>query len=414
MKKYVIGGYVRDKLMGREPHDKDYVVIGSTIDEMLSLGFHQVGKDFPVFLHPETKEEYALARTERKIGAKHGDFAFDFSPDISLREDALRRDFTCNALAYDEDSNEIIDYVNGCRDIENKIIRVIDAENFKLDPLRILRACRFAAELEFTIEEQTLTILRSMVASGMLQNLSPERVWQETLRALASGVDTSIFFTYLSVIGGLDYWFPEISALLLSPEQKKYHASENTFKHTMCALKRVKDKDAMVKLAVLTHDFGKGNTPKDILPSHFGHDVRGLSLIENFCKRLKIPNEYRSFALLFCREHMRVAKFNEMRLAKKYDLVRSISSNFKDMHRLERFLSCFYADYFGEDRLNDYSNQEHFESVCAVIRQIFTVLHGISLKDLPVVQQQNILKLQGLQRGNVYREYMLEYLSGKL
>lgn len=414
MKKYIIGGYVRDRLMGRVPHDKDYVVTGSTISEMLSLGFQQVGKNFPVFLHPITKEEYALARTEHKIGAKHGDFQFTFTPDISLREDAQRRDFTCNAIAYDEESKEIIDYFNGQSDIENRIIRVIDADNFKLDPLRILRACRFAAELNFTIEPHTLDILSSMTAAGMLRDLSPERVWQETARALAAGVDSRIFFNYLSEIGGLNYWFAEIAALQSSPEQLKYHASGNTFAHTMCALNRVCDDNIAVKFAVLTHDFGKGTTLKENLPSHHGHDIRGISLINNFCQRLNIPNKYRNFASLFCREHMRVAKFNEMRLAKKYDLVREISANFKRVAEMEQFLRCFYADYFGEEQLNEYSNPQYFAAVCGGIRQIFSIMQGISLKDLSESQQQRITNAQGLQSGKLYREYMLEYLHKKL
>ena len=172
MKKYVIGGYVRDILLKKKPQDKDFVVVGSTVDEMLSLGYKQVGKDFPVFLHPKTNDEYALARKEQKTGNKHNEFSFDFSADITLYEDCLRRDFTCNAIAQDEETGEIIDYFNGQEDIKNKIIRIIDEQNFKLDPLRILRAYRFAAVLDFEIEPKTKEILRKMVADGMLKYLS--------------------------------------------------------------------------------------------------------------------------------------------------------------------------------------------------------------------------------------------------
>jgi len=229
MKKYVIGGWVRDVLMQRQPNDKDFVVVGATCDEMKNLGFIQVGKSFPVFLHPQTKEEYALARRERKIGNGHADFEFDFAPDISLKEDCLRRDFTCNAIAKDEETGEIIDYFDGRKDIENKIIRIIDENNFRQDPLRILRACRFAATLDFEIEEQSKVVLRQMVAEGMLKHLSPERVWAETLKALQKGANSVKFFSILAEIGGLDDWWPEVRALVVALEQKNIIIHKTAF-----------------------------------------------------------------------------------------------------------------------------------------------------------------------------------------
>lgn len=414
MKKYIIGGYVRDLLRGAKPHDKDFVVVGSTVDEMISLGYKQVGKDFPVFLHPETNDEYALARTERKTGNKHTDFAFNFSPNITLQDDCLRRDFTCNAIAQDEETGEIIDYFNGRQDIENKVIRIIDEENFKLDPLRILRAYRFAAVLDFEIEPNTKKILRQMVADGMLQHLTPERVWKEVQKALQPKANSAKFFEGLAEINGLHNWFPELEALLSSPEIKEYHISENTFKHTMCALTRVQDEDELTKWAVLNHDNGKGNTPKEILPHHHNHELRGIDLINQISDRLKIPNEYRNFALLFCREHMRICKFSDMRLSKQYDLVKEISNNFRNRKRLEQFLKCFYADYFGEEILNKYCSNEEFHNICDSITQIYNLLENANLRDLPEEYQKSLEKQQGPQFGIVYREYMIRYLKTKL
>ena len=247
MKKYLIGGYVRDNLIGVEPKDKDFVVVGSSIKEMLSLGYKQVGKDFPVFLHPVTGDEYALARTEYKIGDKHTDFKFKFSPDVTLYDDCFRRDFTCNAIAMNEETGEIIDYFNGRKDIENKIIRIIDEENFKLDPLRILRAYRFAAVLDFEIEPKTKEILKNMVKAGMLKHLTAERVWKETEKALQPGANSAKYFEGLAEIEGLDDWFLELKILLNTPEIKQYHISENTFKHTMRALSRVRNENTLTK-----------------------------------------------------------------------------------------------------------------------------------------------------------------------
>ena len=414
MKKYVIGGYVRDKLRGEDPHDKDYVVVGSTIEEMLSLGYKQVGKDFPVFLHPKTNDEYALARKERKTGDKHTDFAFDFSEDITLYDDCKRRDFTCNAIACDEETGEIIDYFNGRQDISNKIIRIIDEQNFKLDPLRILRAYRFAAVLDFDVEPQTKEILRKMVLDGMLQHLTPERVWKETQKALQPKANSAKFFEGLAEIGGLHDWFPEIEKLLTTPEIKKYHHSENTFKHVMCALTRVQNEDELTKWTVLTHDLGKGNTPEEILPHHNDHDTRGLELINQISDRLKVPNEYQDFALLFCREHMRICKFENMRLAKQYDLVKEISDNFRSRKSLERFLKCFYADYYGEWVLNEFCSDTQFKNVCDMIENLYDIMEGITLKDLPEEYQKSLEKQAGAQFGIVYREYMIRYLKSKL
>ncbi len=414
MKKYIIGGFVRDILLKKEPHDKDYVVVGSSIEEMQRLGFKQVGKDFPVFLHPINNEEYALARTERKIGDKHTDFVFNFSPDITLYDDCLRRDFTCNAIAFDEENGEFIDYFNGCDDIKNRLIRIIDENNFKLDPLRILRAYRFAAVLDFEIEDNTKKILQKMIADGMLRHLTPERVWKETLKALQPRANSVKFFTGLAEIGGLHDWFVELENLLCIPENRCYHYSGNTFKHVMCALARAQNENELVKWAVLNHDFGKAETPKEILPHHINHDQKGVNLIEKICTRLRTPNEYKKFAKLFYREHMRICKINEMRVAKKYDLVKEISNNFHDQKQLEMFLRCFYADYFGEEVLNKYSSETDFTQICASVKQVFDIMNGINLKSLPIEVQERLTNQKGREFGIRYREYMINYLQDNL
>jgi len=414
MKKYVIGGYVRDILTGRQPNDKDFVVVGSSAEEMLRMGYKQVGKEFPVFLHPKTGEEYALARTEKKTGDKHTDFIFDFSPEVTLKQDCLRRDFTCNALALDEETGEITDFFGGLEDIKNRLIRIVDEKNFKLDPLRILRAFRFAAMLDFEIETHTKEVLRQMVNDGMLQHLTPERVWMELEKALQPFANSAKFFEGLAEIGGLHIWFPEMEALLNSPEQKKYHPSENTFRHTMCALTRVRDESSLVKWAVLNHDIGKGITPPEILPHHTGHDERGLSLISDICHRLKVPSNYKHFALLFCRHHMRIAKLPEMKLPKQYDLIKSVSGGFRDSRSLKMFLRCFYADYFGEWEQTEYSCPKVFDDICERANLIFNIMQGITLKDLPESCQKKILESKGKNIGLMYRECMIKYLAKHL
>lgn len=400
--------------MGREPHDRDFAVVGATISEMRKLGYKQVGKGFPVFLHPQTGEEYALARTECKTGDKHTDFAFNFSPEVTLYDDCLRRDFTCNAIALDEDSGEMIDYFSGRQDIADKIIRIIDEKNFKLDPLRILRACRFAAVLDFSIEPHTKEILRQMVADGMMRHLTAERVWKETQKAMQQGANSAKYFEILSEIGGLKDWFAEIEALKNIPENKKYHKTENTFKHVMSALSLVQDGDELIKWAVLNHDNGKALTPLEILPHHYNHDVNGLDLVRKICNRLKVSNEYKDFALLFCQEHMRVAQFCKMKLSTQYDMVKKITDNFRNRTRLERFLKCFYADYFADPTVNAGHDNDEFEDICHNICAIFDIMEGVGLKELSEEQQNSLCRQSGEKFGVLYREYMLKYLKIQL
>ena len=414
MKTYLVGGAVRDKLLGKEPHDKDYVVVGSTVEEMLSLGFIQVGKDFPVFLHPETGEEYALARTERKTGDKHTDFSFEFSSNVTLEDDLIRRDFTINAMAMDIETGEIIDYFNGKQDLKNKILRAVRPETFVEDPLRVLRGCRFAAQLNFEISSETMELFKQMVNDGMLEHLTAERVWKETEKALTLGYNSEKYFELLNECGALKVLMPEVYRLVNTPEQVKYHPSGNTFKHTMIALTRVKNENSLIKFNVLCHDFGKGVTPADILPKHSGHDERGIAEIDSFCDRLKVPNNYREFAKTFCKNHMRMARFLEMNIKKQYDMVKELSNNFKNIENLQMFIECFYADWTGENEQTAWNNIEEADNITYMMKKIFNIMCGITLKDLPEKTQEDLSKQKGEKFGKLYRDAMISYLKFNL
>lgn len=414
MKTYLVGGAVRDKLLGKEPHDKDYVVVGSAIEEMLSLGFTQVGKDFPVFLHPKTGEEYALARTERKTGSKHTDFSFEFSSNITLEDDLVRRDLTINAMAMDIETGEIIDYFNGKQDLENKILRAVRPETFVEDPLRVLRLMRFGAQLNFEIAPETMELCKQMVNDGMLEHLTAERVWKETEKALTLGYNSEKYFELLNKCGALKVLMPEVYRLVNTPEQVKYHPSGNTFKHTMIALTRVQNENSLTKFIVLCHDFGKGVTPADILPKHSGHDERGLAEIDAFCDRLKVPNNYREYAKTFCKNHMRMARFPEMNVKKQYDMVKELSNNFKDEEVLNIFTKCFWADWTGENEQTIWNDINTYFTIMITIKLVFAIMYGITLKDLPEKTQEDLSKQKGEKFGKLYRDAMISYLKFNL
>lgn len=413
MKTYLVGGAVRDELMGLEPHDQDFVVVGSTADEMLTKGYKQVGKEFPVFLDV-LGNEVALARKERKVGDKHCDFEFQFDESVTLAEDVLRRDFTVNALAKDISTGEIIDCVGGKKDIDAKLLRAVRPDTFVEDPLRLFRAARFAAQLDFNVEPLTKRLCWKMAQEGMLQHLSAERVWKELEKALQPNYASEKFMEFLLEIHALDDWFPEFVDLANAKEQKKFHWSENSFKHTMIALRRVRDYSSKVKFAVLCHDLGKGNTPVDILPKHIGHDMRGLDLIDALCDRLKAPNEYREFAKTFCKNHMRCHKMGDMKLAKQYDLVRCLSNNFKDKDLLDDFLTCAYADTFGEEVPSEYNDDSKFFGLCNRMRKIFDIMHGVNLQTFDERTQQMLMRHTGEDFGKVYTETKIRYLKSQL
>jgi len=312
LKIYCVGGAVRDRLLGLPVQDHDWVVVGSTPQDMEARGFRPVGKDFPVFLHPDTHEEYALARTERKTAMGYKGFAVYAAPDVTLEQDLLRRDFTVNAIAQHEDGT-LIDPYNGVADLRAGILRHVSPA-FGEDPVRILRAARFVARFGFSIAPETLELMRGMVANGEVDALVAERVWQELARGLMEKVP-SRFFTTLRECGALAKIVPEVDALFGVPQPPKYHPEIDCGIHTMLVLDDAAQHDYVleVRFAALTHDLGKGNTPPDILPRHIGHEQRSVDLLRSVCERLRVPGECRDLGLLVARYHGDIHRAQELR-----------------------------------------------------------------------------------------------------
>ncbi|WP_312747141.1 multifunctional CCA addition/repair protein [Cedecea neteri] len=305
MKIYLVGGAVRDGLLKLPVKDKDWVVVGATPQQMLDEGYEQVGKDFPVFLHPQSHEEYALARTERKSGQGYTGFTCYSAPDVTLEQDLLRRDLTINAIAQDE-NGELIDPYNGLADIERRLLRHVSPA-FNEDPLRVLRVARFAARyahLNFQIAPETLALMRSMTDNGEIAHLTAERVWKETENALTSR-NPQVFFAVLRECGALKVLFPEIDALYGVPAPAKWHPEIDTGIHTLMTLSIAAQLSPAVdvRFATLCHDLGKGLTPKEKWPSHHGHGPAGVKLVEQLCARLRVPNEIRDLAKLVAEFH---------------------------------------------------------------------------------------------------------------
>ncbi|OAT14964.1 tRNA nucleotidyltransferase [Buttiauxella noackiae ATCC 51607] len=305
MKIYLVGGAVRDGLLKLPVKDKDWVVVGATPHEMLDAGYQQVGKDFPVFLHPESREEYALARTERKSGQGYTGFTCYAAPDVTLEQDLLRRDLTINAIAQDE-HGEFIDPYNGRADIEKRLLRHVSPA-FNEDPLRVLRVARFAARyahLNFQIAPETQALMSAMAANGELEHLTPERVWKETENALTSR-NPQVYFDVLRKCGALKVLFPEIDALFGVPAPEKWHPEIDTGIHVLMtlAIAAQLSPDVDVRFATLCHDLGKGLTPKEFWPRHHGHGPAGVKLVERLCQRMRVPNEIRDLAKLVAEYH---------------------------------------------------------------------------------------------------------------
>ncbi|MEO8837962.1 MAG: multifunctional CCA addition/repair protein [Herbaspirillum sp.] len=315
MEIYTVGGAVRDGLLGLPVQDRDYVVVGATPEQMVTAGFRPVGKDFPVFLHPETHEEYALARTERKTALGYAGFAFHAAPDVTLEQDLVRRDLTINAMARAADGS-LIDPFGGQRDLQARIFRHVSPA-FGEDPVRILRLARFAARFdEFSLAPETLTLMRQMVSAGEVAALVSERVWQELARGLMEA-KPSRMFAMLRECGALAVLLPELDALWGVPQPPQYHPEIDTGVHVMLALDLAAKREVSlsVRWAVLLHDLGKGATPPDEWPHHYGHEARGATLAAALCKRLKVPNDCRDLAQLGAREHGVVGRAFELRAA---------------------------------------------------------------------------------------------------
>ena len=313
MKTYIVGGAVRDGLLGLPVQDRDHVVVGATPEQLMQLGYKPVGKDFPVFLHPKTREEYALARTERKTSPGYRGFVFHTSPDVTLEEDLQRRDLTINAMAQDEDG-QLVDPFGGQRDLQNHVFRHV-SDAFAEDPVRVLRIARFAARFpEFTIAPETGALMRHMVESGEADALVSERVWQELARGLMEN-KPSRMFTVLRGCGALARILPELDALWGVPQPEVHHPEIDTGIHVMMVLDFAAEKNLAlpVRFAALMHDLGKGATPHTEWPRHHGHEARGLPLVEAVCKRLRVPNDCRDLALMTAREHGNIGRGLDMR-----------------------------------------------------------------------------------------------------
>ncbi len=309
---YCVGGAVRDALLGLPVQDHDWVVVGGTPEGMAHLGYKPVGKDFPVFLHPETHEEYALARTERKTARGYRGFAVYAAPDVTLEQDLARRDFTINAMAQDADGS-LIDPYGGEADLRAGVLRHVSPA-FNEDPVRILRAARFAARYGFSVAPETLELMRSMVENGDVDALVPERVWQELARGLMEK-QPSRFVTTLRDCGALAKILPEADALFGVPQPPQYHPEIDCGVHTLMVLDDAARHGYALetRFAAFTHDLGKGNTPKDILPRHIGHEERGVELLKELCTRLRVPNECRDLGLLVARYHGNVHRVRDLR-----------------------------------------------------------------------------------------------------
>ncbi|WP_293714547.1 multifunctional CCA addition/repair protein [Stenotrophomonas sp. UBA7606] len=325
MKTYLVGGAVRDSLLGLQPGDRDWVVVGATQAQMEADGFKAVGKDFPVFLHPHTGEEHALARTERKSGRGYRGFVVDADPSVTLEEDLQRRDFTINAIARDEQTGALVDPWGGVRDIEQRVLRHVGPA-FVEDPLRVLRAARFLARfapLGFTLAPETAALMREMAASGELDALVPERIWQELRRSLTMK-KPSAFLRSLHDTGALAAILPEVNALYGIPQRAEFHPEVDTGVHQemvsdMAA--QLAPGDDLIGFAALTHDLGKALTPAAELPRHIMHEQRGLKPLTTLCDRLKIPLDHRLLAEAVCREHLNVHRIDELRDATVLELI---------------------------------------------------------------------------------------------
>src|SRR5580692_10738411 len=315
MQVYLVGGAVRDALLGQAVEERDWVVVGGTREELLRLEFREVGRDFPVFLHPETHEEYALARLERKVGPGYRGFTVEFGPGVSLEEDLARRDLTINAMAQAPDGT-LIDPHGGKHDLDARLLRHVSPA-FAEDPVRVLRAARFAARfapLGFRVAPETLELMRTMVERHEVDSLVPERVWQETEKALREP-KAGDFFRVLRESGALRPVYPEIDALFGVPQPAQWHPEIDTGVHTLLVLDQaaILSSDTAVRFAALVHDLGKGTTPKEQWPSHAGHEERSVALIEGLCARLRLPSEYRELSVIVARYHGNAHRAFELR-----------------------------------------------------------------------------------------------------
>ncbi|AZZ94030.1 multifunctional CCA addition/repair protein [Hahella sp. KA22] len=373
MQRYLVGGAVRDALLGLPVKDRDWVVVGSTPEQMLEQGYQQVGADFPVFLHPDSKEEHALARTERKNGKGYTGFICDFSPDISLEDDLLRRDLTINAMAMDDDG-ALVDPFNGRQDLEARILRHVSPA-FTEDPLRVLRVARFAsryADLGFTVAPETLQLMQDIQASGELKALTAERVWQETVRALGQK-QPRVYFQVLKDAHALQDIFPELNALFGVPQTPQYHPEVDTGLHSLMALEQacLLSEREEVRFAALIHDLGKGVTPQEEWPKHHNHEAAGVDLVKALTERVKAPKLFKELALMACQYHTHCHRALELRANTLVKLLQSCDA-WRRPDRFELFLLACEADARGRTgwEQKPYPQADYLRGVLEACQQI--------------------------------------------
>lgn len=374
MQVYLVGGAVRDHLLGLPAGDRDFVVVGATPEQMIALGFRQVGRDFPVFLHPQTGEEYALARTERKSGRGYTGFVVHAAPDVTLEEDLRRRDFTINAIAQAEDG-ALFDPFDGERDLRDRVLRHVSTA-FSEDPLRVLRAARFMARfapLGFTIASETRSLMREMVASGELESLVSERVWQELSRALRSA-QPSAFLRTLRDCDALRVVLPEVDTLYGVPQRVEFHPEIDTGRHIelVCDMAaKLAPGDDLIGFAALAHDLGKALTPTDELPKHVMHEQRGVKPLQALSARLKVPNEHRQLAEIACREHLNIHRLDELRDETVLKLFERMDA-FRKPERVQQLALVCEADKRGRAGLEDqpYPQAAELQRLFAIARAV--------------------------------------------
>lgn len=342
MQVYLVGGAVRDALLGLPVKERDWVIVGGSREELLRLDYREVGRDFPVFLHPDTHEEYALARRERKVSPGYRGFTVEFGPEVTLEEDLARRDLTINAIAQAADG-ALLDPFQGMRDLEMRVLRHVSPA-FVEDPVRVLRLARFAARFAaqgFTVAPETEALLRSMVEHGEVDALVPERVWQETEKALRE-LKASEFFSVLRRCGALRRVYPELDALFGVPQPPRWHPEIDTGVHTLMVLDQAAalSADLKVRFAALVHDLGKGTTPPAEWPSHHGHEARSVALIEALCARLRIPSDYRELAVIVAREHGNVHRAFDLRPKTVLDLLERADAFRRPQRFIQALLAC--------------------------------------------------------------------------
>jgi tRNA nucleotidyltransferase (CCA-adding enzyme) len=371
MKTYTVGGAVRDELLGLPVQDRDWVVVGATPEEMLRRGFRPVGKDFPVFLHPQTQEEYALARTERKTAPGYHGFVVHAAPDVSLEEDLARRDLTINAIAKSDDGG-IIDPHGGRRDLAAKLLRHVSPA-FAEDPVRILRLARFAARFsDFSVAPETQALMGAMVAAGEVDALVAERVWQELSRGLMEAKPSRMFET-LRRCGALARLLPEVDSLFGVPQRADYHPEVDTGTHIMLVIDMAARIEAPLsaRFAALTHDIGKGRTPADILPRHIGHEAKSVDMLGPLCERLRVPADCRELALLVAGLHGTAHRVAELTPATVVDLITRCDA-LRRPERFPQFLAACEADYRG--RLG---SEERAYPQAALWQRALTAVRGV-------------------------------------